>query len=279
MSQHDVVRASGGAVVRRSADGFAEVLLVHRPGHEDWTLPKGKADSDESDEDCAVREVAEETGLRCLLGVELPSSSYRDRKGRPKLVRYWAMIPAGGRFTPSDEVDEVRWLPLDEAIGQVSYEGDRAVLQALATTRKTLAFLVRHARAGKRDEWAGDDRRRPLDEKGLAQAETLAERLQGYPVTRLLSSPYDRCIQTLKPLAHRLGLPIEPRDELAEGESRPRAVGLILELGGAVAVLSTHGDVVGEVCGEDVPKKKGSVWVLEIDGVAVTPARYVAPLA
>jgi len=93
MSGHEVVRASGGAVVRRGPDGVSEVLVIHRPSYGDWTLPKGKAEGDETDEECALREVAEETGLTCLLGVELPSAAYRDGKGRPKVVRYWAMAP------------------------------------------------------------------------------------------------------------------------------------------------------------------------------------------
>jgi len=277
VSAPEVVRAAGGALVRRRADGDREVLLVHRPSHGDWTLPKGKVDRDESDEECALREVAEETGLTCLLGIELTTTSYQDRKGRPKVVRYWAMTPTGGRFQPSEEVDEVRWLPLADALRQVDYEGDRAVLQALRTSRKTLAFLVRHGRAGRRAEWEGDDRRRPLDERGRRQAEGMAERLAGYPVARLVSSPYDRCLQTLEPLARRLELPIEPRDELAEGEPAPPALALIRGLAGAMPVLSTHGDVVALLCGDDAPRKKGSTWVLEVDGAAVTPARYLPP--
>ena len=277
MSGHEVVRASGGAVVRRGPDGASEVLVIHRPSYGDWTLPKGKAEGDETDEECALREVAEETGLTCLLGVELPSAAYRDGKGRPKVVRYWAMAPTGGQFAPSGEVDQVRWLPLAEAISQVSYDGDRAVLRAVATTRKSLAFLVRHGQAGKRDQWRGDDRLRPLDARGRAQAQAVADRLAGYPVTRLVSSPYERCVQTLLPLAQRLGLPVERRDELAEGEPRARAMAVIVELAGAFPILATHGDVVGEVCGEDAPKKKGSIWVLEVEGTGVTPARYLAP--
>jgi 8-oxo-dGTP diphosphatase len=96
-------------------------------------------------------------------------------------------------------------------------------------------------------------------------------------VTRLVSSPYERCVQTLLPLAQRLGLPVERRDELAEGEPRARAMAVIVELAEAFPILATHGDVVGEVCGEDAPKKKGSIWVLEVEGTAVTPARYLAP--
>jgi 8-oxo-(d)GTP phosphatase len=277
VSEPEIVRAAGGVVVRPRPDGGPEVLLVHRPSHDDWTLPKGKADRDESDEDCALREVAEETGLTCLLGIELPGATYRDRKGRPKVVRYWAMTPTGGRFRASAEVDEVRWLPLAEAEREATYEGDRVVLHGLRTSTKSLAFLVRHGRAGKRDQWEGDDRRRPLDDRGRRQAESLADRLGGYPVTRLVSSPYDRCVQTLEPLARRLELSIELRDELAEGAPGPPALALIKTLAGATPVLSTHGDIVELLCGEDAAKKKGSTWVLEIEGKDVRPVRYLPP--
>src|SRR5215217_5941609 len=106
----DEVRAAGGVVLR---DG--RVAVVHRPKYDDWSLPKGKLDADEDFEDAALREVAEETGLRCRLGPELPSTEYRDNKGRPKLVRYWRMEPIDGEFTPSGEVDELRWLDPQEA--------------------------------------------------------------------------------------------------------------------------------------------------------------------
>ena len=116
---------------RRSPAGGLEVLLVHRPRYDDWTLPKGKLDARERHATAALREVEEETGLRCTLGPELASTSYRDRKGRAKHVRYWAMTPIGGRFTPTDEVDDLRWLPLDDAKAVLTYGRDPAVLDAL----------------------------------------------------------------------------------------------------------------------------------------------------
>jgi 8-oxo-dGTP diphosphatase len=120
------VEAAGGVVVR---DG--KVALVHRPKYDDWSLPKGKLDPGESFEDAALREVEEETGLRCRLGRELSSTEYRDGKGRPKLVRYWEMTPLDGDFTPSGEVDELRWLEAAEAEGLLSYEHDRELLRGV----------------------------------------------------------------------------------------------------------------------------------------------------
>lgn len=131
-SSPEVVRAGGGVVWRPGPDGV-EVLLVHRPKYDDWTIPKGKADPGESDEDCARREVEEETGLRCELGDHLDDVAYQDRAGRPKVARYWAMRPLSGRFVPGPEVDEVRWVALDDARAQLSYRRDARVLDAFAS--------------------------------------------------------------------------------------------------------------------------------------------------
>jgi len=127
-----LVRAGGGVVWRhRSEDEHVEVLLVHRPRYDDWSLPKGKAERGERDEDCALREVQEETGLSCELGEHLADVSYIDRRGRPKIARYWAMRPLGGAFTPNDEVDEVAWLGLGAASERLSYGQDRTVIGRL----------------------------------------------------------------------------------------------------------------------------------------------------
>jgi 8-oxo-dGTP diphosphatase len=126
------VRAAGGLVHRPGDDGETEVLLVHRPRYDDWSFPKGKAEPGESDEDCALREVAEETGLRCELGPELASTKYQDARGRRKRVRYWAMQTLNGRFDPRREVDQVRWLTLDEAEKALTWRRDIAVLCSLA---------------------------------------------------------------------------------------------------------------------------------------------------
>jgi 8-oxo-dGTP pyrophosphatase MutT (NUDIX family) len=127
-SQDDltVVRAAGGLVVR---DG--EVLLVHRPKYDDWSFPKGKCDEGESDEACALREVEEETGLRCRLLDEIGQTEYVDGKGRPKTVRYWRMSPVEGEFTPHDEVDEIRWETPEGAANVLSWSRDLPLLERL----------------------------------------------------------------------------------------------------------------------------------------------------
>ncbi|HSX22733.1 MAG TPA: NUDIX hydrolase [Gaiellaceae bacterium] len=125
------VRASGGVVHRN-----ATVLLVHRPRYDDWAFPKGKALDGESDEDCALREVYEETGLRCELEEELGTTTHSDAESRPKRVRWWVMRPLiDDGFTPGDEVDELRWLPVKLAVELLTYETDRALLDAYETAK------------------------------------------------------------------------------------------------------------------------------------------------
>jgi len=126
MRVSDRIDAAGGVVVR---DG--RVLVVHRPRYDDWTFPKGKLDPGESFEEAAVREVEEETGLRCTLGDELASTRY-DVGGRPKLVRYWLMTPESeAAFEANDETDDLRWLTPEDASGLLTYARDRCLLRSV----------------------------------------------------------------------------------------------------------------------------------------------------
>jgi 8-oxo-dGTP diphosphatase len=121
------IRAAGGVVLH---DG--RVAVVHRPRHEDWSLPKGKLDPGESWEQAALREVHEECGLRCALLDELPPSAYAVA-GRPKRVRWWTMrVLADDGFSPSEEVDELRWLAPAAAIELLTYADDRALVAHVA---------------------------------------------------------------------------------------------------------------------------------------------------
>jgi 8-oxo-dGTP pyrophosphatase MutT (NUDIX family) len=127
-----VVAAAGGAIWQApQSGGEIEVVLVHRSRYDDWTLPKGKLDPGESYEAAALREVEEEAGLSCRLGPELPSTSYVDKGGRPKLVRYWAMTVLSGSVGGRHEVDDARWFQLPQARGQLTYPRDADVVDAL----------------------------------------------------------------------------------------------------------------------------------------------------
>jgi 8-oxo-dGTP pyrophosphatase MutT (NUDIX family) len=127
----DLVLAAGGILRRRKPDGGLEVAVVHRPKYDDWSFPKGKLDAGEGHEEAALREVEEETGLRCRLEEPLGSVAYLDRRRRPKEVRYWAMAVVDGEFAPNREVDELRWLDLRAAAGLLSYAHDAALVERL----------------------------------------------------------------------------------------------------------------------------------------------------
>jgi 8-oxo-dGTP diphosphatase len=122
------VEAAGGIVL----DDDGRVALVHRPRYDDWSLPKGKLDPGESFEEAALREVEEETGMRCRLLDELDPVEYRDNKGRQKLVRYWRMaVEQDPGFIPNDEVDELRWVQPEEAAALLSYPHDAQLVGGL----------------------------------------------------------------------------------------------------------------------------------------------------
>ena len=123
---------AGGGVVVREGKGGPEIAVVHRPRYDDWSLPKGKLEEGESFEQGALREVEEETGLRCELEEELSATRYRDRKGRPKVVRYWRMTVRKGSFKPNEEVDQLLWLTPRKAMAKLDFEHDvRLVREAV----------------------------------------------------------------------------------------------------------------------------------------------------
>jgi len=124
----NVVKAAGGVVCREGSSGETEIVIVHRPAYDDWTLPKGKVDPDETPEECALREVKEETGFRCELGRPVGCTAYVDRRGRNKLACYWVMEVISGRFRPGGEVDRMAWLPVADAVKRLTYERDKALI-------------------------------------------------------------------------------------------------------------------------------------------------------
>jgi 8-oxo-dGTP diphosphatase len=276
-AEGSVVRAAGGLVVRRDPDGSREIALVHRPRYDDWSFPKGKLLAGESDEQTALREVEEETGLRCRLGIDLGSVSYRDGEGRPKVVRYWAMEAGEGAFAPGDEVDELRWVPVEETGAALTYDHDRALLETyLRAAGEAPAYLVRHAKAGSRTAWRQDDRLRPLSKSGRRQAEALVTAFRRFEVERILSSPYARCVQTVRPLALDRGLPVETSEALAEGAPLEHALALLEEAVRTPTVFCTHGDVVPAVVLHVA--ERGAELEGERDG-SVVRARYIRPPA
>lgn len=134
----ELVRAAGGLIVRLTTDGSLEVAIVHRPLRVDWSFPKGKVEPGETLEECAVREVLEETGMHCRLGPFVGHTEYRDRADRPKVVAYWTMVVEDGEFAPGREVDELRWVDLGEAARVLTYDRDRDLLMSLSAAAREL---------------------------------------------------------------------------------------------------------------------------------------------
>ena len=261
------------------------MALVHRPRYDDWSFPKGKLIDGEDDETAALREVEEETGLRCRIGPSVGSVMYRDRHGRPKVVRYFRMDADGGSFAPSEEVDELRWVPVDKAGGVLSNAHDRNLLRrALAEVGASPLYLIRHAKAGVRAAWERPDEERPLTRRGRKQALRLVERFRGLELGRVLSSPYVRCVQTVQPLAAERGVPLEPHPTLAEGVPVDEALALLGSLDERPAALCGHGReiqaMIDRMEGEGATIQgtgiaKGSVWVLDREFGRVRAAHYL----
>ena len=208
------IRAAGGLLWRPAPRG-PQVAVVHRDRYDDWSLPKGKLHGHEEPLLAAIREVGEETGRLVRVARRLSTVRY-DVGDRTKAVQYWSMRDAGplgeGGIVDVDEVSALDWLSVDDARTRLTYADDRGVLDAFrrAPEVTSLVVLVRHARAGKRTEWDGDDRLRPLDDRGRGQAAALATLLQTFGPTAVLAADRVRCEQTVAPLAAALGLPVTP---------------------------------------------------------------------
>jgi 8-oxo-dGTP diphosphatase len=221
MSNPATVIAAGG-VVWRERRGTREVLLVHRPRYDDWSLPKGKLTPHEHVLVAARREIEEETGVRVVLGPPLGVQRYAVRKNggtAEKLVHYWSAVPLNeGDFEPNDEVDEIRWLPGDKARNRLSYPRDVDILDALEHAVPVVAtvVVVRHAEAVKRKDWDGKDTVRPLTSNGEAVAERLTDVLAVLGANRLISSDAERCAATLTPYAASIDRHIHLWPEISE---------------------------------------------------------------
>ncbi|MGH3157963.1 MAG: NUDIX hydrolase [Streptosporangiaceae bacterium] len=212
---------AAGALLYTLGPGGLEVAVIHRPGRDDWTFPKGKLEPGEHVLAGAVREVTEETGIRPVLGPPLATVRYQV-EGRPKRVDYWAArvdAPAGP-FVPNSEVATLEWLPAAQAASRLSYPHDAAMLEHLesvAAWGSVPCILLRHAPAGRKSAWPGDDLLRPLDPSGAADAEVLADLLGCYAPRRVVSSAAERCLGTVRPYAERIGASIEAVPEFATG--------------------------------------------------------------
>lgn len=279
------IRAAGAVLWRPGPQG-PQVVLVHRPNYDDWSLPKGKTEPGEPVLLTAVREVAEETGVRVVLGRRLPSTHYLVR-GRPKVVDYWAAKAADGPqpgFTPNAEVDRLDWLDVAGARARLSYPHDAAVLDEFAAGPPDTVplMLVRHASAVSKAEWRTgghpDDLARPLSPAGRAESALLAQLLRCYARAGVFSSAAERCVATVRPYATEAAMSVQADQAFTIGfspvsETRRRTDDI---LGGALpAVICGHREnlplILEEACAvlgakppDGHPLPPGGFWVLHI---------------
>jgi len=290
------IRAAG-AVLWRPSGRSREVALIHRPKYDDWSFPKGKLEPGEHRLLAAVREVAEETGVHAILGRPLPTS-HSARGGRPKRVDYWAGRPAPDgqqSFEANHEVDALAWLPVPEVRGRLSYSRDAAILDDFAAgpaDTVPLTFL-RHASAGARDAWAGDDLHRPLDAQGSAESELLSQLLSCFGPARVISSAAERCVATVRPYAAATGarVEIEPAFTIGRAEAEPaRAAARVADIAraGQPAVICAHREnlppmltaacaVLGARPPGNLPLGKAGFWVLHTAGGRLAAAERHDP--
>jgi 8-oxo-dGTP pyrophosphatase MutT (NUDIX family)/phosphohistidine phosphatase SixA len=280
------VRAAGGVLWRPDGDKM-RICVVHRPYRADWSLPKGKLDGAEHPVAGAVREVLEETGVRGEPQLRLPEVAYTLPDGVPKTVEFWLLRAADGpAVDPVDptEVDTVLWLRPAEAVARLTYPDDRRLVEHVAALPPVTAVtaVVRHGHAGKRGEFRGNDALRPVDERGRAEAETLAAVLAPLAPARLVAATPLRCKQTLEPLAARLGLPIVTDSAFAEPDGpegiparvKAAAVRLAEARDGERAVICSQGKVLppllalveGTEDAEPYRTPKGTGWILTWSG-------------
>jgi 8-oxo-dGTP pyrophosphatase MutT (NUDIX family) len=285
---------AAGAVLWRPGDDSSgpEIAVIHRPRYDDWSLPKGKVDPGETEPVAAVREIFEETGQRTHLGRRLAHVSYPIPQG-VKHVRYWAARSLGGDFVPGAEVDQLVWLPASDATERLTYSNDRAVLRQFAEVPPDTqtVLIVRHGTAGSKSRYRGNDKNRPLDKNGRAQAESLVGQLMAYGATDVYAADRVRCHQTMEPLAQELSVPISNEPTLTEeaySEDPKSARRRFLEIAalGGTRVICTQGKVIPYViawwCERDgvIPDKsrnrKGSTWVLSLSQGRLVAADHLA---
>jgi 8-oxo-dGTP diphosphatase len=265
----ELIRAAGGVVWRRTPEG-PQVAVVHRPRYDDWSLPKGKLGPDELHLPAAIREIREEAGVVGAARSSLGVTEY-EVDGIDKVVRWWSVEASQEHFVPNEEVDELRWLPPRAAV-ELVHEPAPLRRWLELPIEAAVVLLVRHASAGDPSTWRGPDSARPLDETGQRQADLIASVLPHFrPVAVLSASPL-RCLDTVSPLAGRLGQRVAVDDRFAEAAepAHPEAHLLDVAVPGEAVVVCSQGGIIPrilEALGVErgrVRARKGSVWALTL---------------
>lgn len=278
MDEVSEIQAAGAIVWRRNESDAIEIALVHRPQYNDWSIPKGKVEGEESLIACAYREVVEETGFAVRFGQSLGSAHY-EVNGLRKTVTYWSARLLGEQGKPNpEEVDAVRWMSCEEAKEQLGRDSDRQIVetfQSIEPDTKPL-ILLRHAKAIERQEWAGEDTDRPLSSLGERQAKRMLTNFLPFAVEEIHSSSAVRCYESITPLARGLNVDFFFTDSLTEevfhkNNERPFKYVQRLLVNDFTTLVCSHNPILPSIVsafvdkfGVEVPSTKlepGDAWV------------------
>jgi 8-oxo-(d)GTP phosphatase len=279
--------AAGGVLWRPHVEDTAKIriALIHRPRYDDWTLPKGKSKPGEPSLLTAMRETAEETGHTAKAQRRLATMRYRVG-GTVKEVDYWSMRTGTGRFTPSEEVDQLRWRAPGKALRRLTYAADRDLLQEFldAPRPTSVVVLARHATAGRRSEWNRADELRPLDPAGRRDARAVAALITAFGPEAVYSADLVRCRQSASEVGAAVGLPVIDLPELSDAGyfAQPNvAAAVFRELAAKhpASYVCSQGDAIPGLLKDlgvtkDVETPKGDFWAVGMDGAEVLFADY-----
>ncbi|CAB4865760.1 MAG: NUDIX domain-containing protein [Actinobacteria bacterium] len=272
-AKEPIIYAAGAVLWRLSKDNKVEIALIHRPRYDDWSLPKGKLDANETMIGCAHREVMEETGYSAIFGPELGFATY-NFEGGSKYVKYWSAQAIGEPAGKPDplEVDEILWLTPSQARKKLTLEDDRSIVDFFLEfgTGTTALVLLRHAKALKREEWDGDDDDRPLAHVGQIQAKRLLSIYLPFAIQEVHSSDAMRCIETIEPMTRSLSMnPIFSSDlsEYRFAKDKEAALDYAQDLiqRGQSAIICSHNPILPKLLKKLIGKKNFKELALELN--------------
>lgn len=292
--ENSIIYAAGAVLWRLGSENSIEIALIHRPRYDDWSLPKGKLDPNETMIGCAYREVMEETGYAAIFGPELGHATYIV-DGVTKQVKYWSAQAVGaptGKPNPL-EVDEIAWLSTAVAREKLTLEDDKSIVDFFLDfgSGTTPLVLLRHAKAIKREDWNGDDGDRPLANIGQIQAKRLLSKYLPFAFDEVHSSDAMRCIETIEPMTRSLKMhPIFSSDlsEYKFAKDKEAALDYAQDLmaRGQRAIICSHNPILPKLLKKLIGKKNfkelgselkpAEAWILHHRGGEIIAVDWVS---